>query len=861
MASFADFGKMLGEAGEAIMKPAVPELAERGTPEAPALLSKLQQAQPEIAQRPNQPQVTSQPNVERHLEMTYDPHETLADGIQSLKTFLGGAIKRDPNLPKDIQQRFLQARQAEQSARHIADYQVSKMLEPMQNDPATQTTIWAKHLLASDELAQAMRDGRPDIMGQPIEDWKKVVSELQSKVDADPQIAESHKRYRDSMDAVFGDAQSRGWFTPDRYLDDYTPIRKLHAVADATNTAAGGDLRLNLLNMLQSRTGAEGERESNLIKVLRETLAQYHRHVAQHELWMDLTSDPTLDMTDHVPPGTDPPKGFSRYNPGPGAIGYEPKSPEQQMLDGVTSTLPDLKQGHVFPTPIVDALNQYKRTMQTDPASRLYKGGNSLARQYTVYNPGLVTLHRASDLLLSLIRAPEFGGSPLGVLKWYGTANKTAFKGTFGKGGNIITVNGQPIDAWELAINQGLAGGTMADDVGGSSVPVNMLQNLPEAQRNHDNWLQGIQTKLKQMMSSTLRATELTPRIAAGLEAFERTGDPNEFGRVGREITFPYGAGAPRWATFPALRLIAPFIQFHGLAADWILNTLNITKDTPAKVKMLAGMAAVPTALMLWNGQNQNYQQVEDSLHERERNMPHIIVPDPMDPANVRRDINGNPVVFRFRYWVPEEVAKVVGLANLPSRIKRVVQGKDTPIEFAQQTAEQAGTNLSGLLMTPEIVQELMTGKTAQGQQMNWGQRIGGLSPLARIAMATTQATQDYGVKEGAYQGAEKWLGFSFAPTARKGTELLDAQFRDARTALMQAKSQLKTAVRNGTPTQVQQALDAVKQAQDEIKRLAPAVQKARENEPPAPEPRAERTSAIMQKLEAARKGNENGTQ
>jgi hypothetical protein len=856
MPSFAELGKMLGEAGKSLFEPAVPELAERGTAAAPALLEKLKTAEPPIAQRPAQPQVTSMPEVERHLEMTYNPQQSLGDGIQAFKTFLGGAIKRDPNLPKDIQERFLKARQSEESAGYLADQELSKMLEPMQSDPVTQTTIWAKHLLASDELAQAIRDGRQDIMGRPIDEWKRVVSELQAKVDADPEITEAHGRYRAKMDALFGDAMGRGWLAPDRYLDDYTPIRKLHAVADASASAAGEDFQLNLLSMLQHRGGAEGERESNLVKMLRETMSQYHRHVAEHELWMDLTSDPTIDLTDRIPPFVDPPKGFGRYRPGPGAIGYDRKSSPEQFMDGAQDALPSLKTGRVLPSPIIEALESYKRSMHTTRENQWYKIGNAMARQFTIYNPGNTNVNRGSDLLVALTRAPEMGVSPMGILRWYGTANKVAFRGVFGKGNTIVNLNGQPVDLWEMTVEQGLPANTIMHDVGGIGVPQQFLRNLPEAQRNYDNWWQNLVTRYgqpQQIIAAERQAVELAPRIAAGIDAYLKSGDPNEFGRVGREITFHYGAGAPRWATFPALRLVAPFIQFNGLASEWILNTMNLKTNTAAKVKALAAMVVVPTTVMMWNAQNPAYQQVENALHERERNQMHIIVPDPMNPAEPRRDINGAPVVLRFRWWVPEQVAQLAGLGNMPQRIERMATGRDTPMQFIEEAGRQAGESFTGMLLTPEVVNELLTGKTDTGRVMNMRERLMRLSPLARIGIEGATAAQDYGPAEGARVAAERWLGLSFAPTLRRSTKLLDAQFRDAKTARDRAKALLVTAIRNGTPQQVRDAWTALQKQQTELARLAPLARQERDTAPEAPASPEVRQSAIEKELERIR--------
>lgn len=849
MPSFAEFGKMLGEA---VMKPAIPELAERGTAEAPALLSRLAEAPSAVSQRPAQPQVTTVPSVEPMLETTYNPQSSLSDGIQTFKTVLGTAIKRDPNLPKDLQAKFLTHRQASESAGHLADFELGKMLAPMDTDPARQATIWSKYLIASDELAQAMRDGRPDIMGEPVDSWKRVVSELQAQVDADPQITESVGRYRQKMDAMFGDAASRGWLTPDRYLEDYTPNRKLHAIAEASSNASGEDFRLRLLSMLQSREGAPAARETNMVKLLRETMAQYHRHVAEHELWMDLVNDKTLNMTDNLPAGTDPPRGFARFIPGPGDIGYSPKSPPEQFMDGAQAALPKMNQGYVFPQPLVDALKSYKTANHSKLEQAFYKAGNYVARQFTIYNPANTNVNRGSDLLVALVRAEELGASPMGIMKWYGVANKAAFRGSFGKGGTIVNINGQPVDLWEMAVQGGLPANTIIHDVGGIGIPQHLLKYMPEAQRNYDNWWSALVDKF-QMGARTLQAerqaVELAPRIAAGADAFERSGNPADFGRVGREISFHYGAGAPKMATFPALRLIAPFIQFFGLSSEWILNTLNVKSMSPAKMRAIGTMVAVPTAAMLWNTQNDEYQKVEQSLHANERNQMHVIVPDPMDPAKVRRDINGSPVVLRFRWWVPEQVAQMAGLGNTPSRLARVATGQDTPIQFASEAVQQATENFTGMMLTPEITREMLTGQTDTGRTLDMRERLMRLSPLARVGIEGAETAKDYGPTEGAKVAAERWLGVSFAPTKRRGTTTLDAQFMDARSEAQQALALYKNARRNGTPSQVDRAFNKYMDALDEVRRLAPLV-KVDQGEAPAPNPVRE---AAMEQGDVAR--------
>ena len=838
---------------EALRTPAIPEAVARGTEAAPKVFTEAV-AKPVTKMRaPNIP-FEGAPAVEAPTRTTVDNTLTAADHIQNLKTQIGGLIRRDPNLPKDVQEKLYTGAWRRDAARSTADRDILKWFEPLQDNPPAQATLVNDYMITADEVAQAKRYGKDKIHDIPLPVWEDSMNRLQGAVDADPQVQAVLQNVRSGLDEQFNDMTARNWIDKNRYLEDYTPIRRINATLDGLATFYGENaesLKMKLLAQQQKRTGSQLPRETNLITVLRATRSEYLRKVAEHEAFIDLASDPTLNFTDKVTPGTPTPKGLGIFRPSPGGFGSTVKANEGYFLDGALRALDPKKQmalgGWVFPKPLVSALEHFSTPVHTGSENWWYKTGHNISKLLTVYNPANTNVNRASDLAVAMFIPGTEAAHPLGVLKWYGKATKAAYKGATGKGGTIVNLHGRPVDIWDMAVREGLTTGTIAHEVAGEHLSPELLRLHPEAAVNHANWLQSTMRALE----TDRLATEASPRIAAGLEAVERTGDWSQFGKVGRDVTFRYGAGAPRVSQFPAIRMISPFLQFQGLATARIMDMAG-AKSMGTKARLMLGVAAVPLSFYMWNQQNDAYKQVENALPDYERNQLHIIVPDPLDPAKVKLDVEGQPVVLRFRYWVPEQVMSFFGLGNLAERGARVFSGRDTPIQFAQQTAQQAGESVGNMLVLPTLLNEYFTGKSRDGMPMKGADWIERGVPGARIVTKSIDKGLNYGPMEAVKTAAYEAAGLRFARVRAVDAQLLDSQMQDAVRGLREAKMNLTSAARNRGGTVFKRALADYKQAVLEVKRVKAQQEKEKAagyNPPPANRNATEKRRAGIQKV------------
>jgi hypothetical protein len=335
----------------------------------------------------------------------------------------------------------------------------------------------------------------------------------------------------------------------------------------------------------------------------------------------------------------------------------------------------------------------------------------------------------------------------------------------------------------------------------------------------------------------------MAPRIAAGLEAVERSGDWSQFGKTGRDITFRYGAGAPRLSRLPIMKAMAPFIQFQGLATQRMLHTLG-AKGMEPKVRLALGLVAVPLAIHAWNTQNDAYKQAELALPEFERGQMHIWMPDGTDPSIPKLDVDGKPVALRFRLWVPDQVAQNLGLGNAAPRLQRVLEGRDTPMQFIKQTVQSSGESISSNLVIPSVVQQLATGKTPQGTKLSPQQRVERTVPLARLAGETYRATKNYGLGQGTLKFLGEISGMRPASVEHRGTALYDAQIKDAQKAVRDAKAKVN-AYKGVDPDKYQQALHDYVDALKEVKRLAAQYKKEKAAGYNPPPPRKEEIPAV----------------
>lgn len=809
---------------QAIARPAIPELEQRGTAAAPAVLEEAIKRGTGIGQHAAEVPFGGVPELQAETRATLLPEEqSLTDMIQTGKETLGSFFRSDPNLPKDIQQILYKGRWRSAAARNVADRTLRKVYEPLTTDPVKQSRVMNDWLITADEVAQAVRSGKDSIRGKPLSMWKEQMQLLNGHVRNDPEMIDAIQRRRDLWDNIFEDMLARGWSIPEYYLEDYTPIRKLRSILEGLAGQGGEKFSSKLLSSMMHRTGEGGIRETNLLLLEHDILEDYFRKVAEDDAFQSLIADPTVNMTDNFRVGDLLPRGLRTYRPGAGMVGYMPKSAEMETLDGMAEGL-DLPRNmltpgsYVFPEPLVRALENYHSGHSTTKLENAMRtGGRTLARWWTVYNPINTRLNMLSDLVLAMHGLPGEKAQPAGILKWYGPALKAAYKGAFEKGKSLVKIGDQTVDLWEMVEKEGLAESTLFNQVQGQHISNELSRLLPEAERSK-------QFVLFDVMQRDRLGTELAPRIAAGLEAWERTGNIEEFGRVGREITLTYGAGAPLASRMPIIRILSPFIQFIGLASGRVFDLL---KTDGSRNRTLASIMAIPTVTWMWNNQNPEFREVEDALSERMRDQAHIIVPDPTDPSKPRRDTAGRPLVLPFRYSVPEEVMKMAGLGNLASRLNRMARGRQTPQQFGADVAKRAVTNIAETLtLTPGFLTEALTGKTDTGQDIKAMDRITRLLPVSRVPIEAMQDVEQVGGKEAALRAGLKFMGSRPMNVVRRGDVLTDVDLMNAKRKVSEARAKYRRAITNEGPSAVKDAEKAFNEAIANLERVVAATDK-----------------------------------
>jgi hypothetical protein len=842
------FGPILEAAVKAFKSPAIPEAIARGTAENPAVLEAAAKALPRtrLIAGTDIP-FKGEPELLTHTRTTSNPAKTLPENVQDFKSLILGFFNRDPNQAKDIQAKFYRGRWRSAAAQDMADRDVAQWHEPLKRAPAEQARDMHDYLGTANDVAQALRNGEStiqthDLEGKvhtfPLQLFRDQLEKFRPVVQNDPEIQASILKVRAGFDDMFDDMVERGWTVPEHYLEDYTPVRRLNSVIKGLASISGEtseELKSRILSSMQHRSKlSKGLRDANLLGLMRTVRTEYYKKVAEHETFLDFVADKTLNLTEKFSIGDELPRGVGVYTSGPGMMGFMRKTAEENTLDAAQHALTigtgETKEriyngGFVFPEALVTSLKNYHRPEHGTQETRFYKASLGIARMFTVYNLANTWVNKIGDPFIALLGLPGEKAQPLGIVKWLGTANRAAYAGAFGKGNTLVKIGDQVIDVWDLALSEGVVGGTITHDLGlGGHVPEALLRLVPEAQRKHETWLQ----KIKQTFAADRLAVEMTPRLAAGMEALERTGSTAEFGRVARQATLPYGAGTPRLATFPALRMISPFMTFIGLGSE---RVMALQKTKGSKGRTLAALAALPVLTMMWNTQNPEYEEAENSLKEYERNTTHVWIPQWDDPNKIRRDINGKPVALRIKYWLPEEVLRLVGLGNLASRLMRVSKGRDTPAQFGKSVVRQIGQSIVDLSVMPTVVSEVVSGKTRAGQSLDIAQRLARIAPISRIPIEAYKRSEGYDPKtalvEGTKGAVEETMGLRFANVDRRDKTLVDAQLMDARYARDDAKRAVKAARKNG-PAAVKKALKEFTRTQKELVRIVAVVKAER---------------------------------
>jgi len=780
--------------------------------------------------------------------------ETTGEKIMGIRKLMESFVRPDPGVSKPVEETMFKGRWRSRAAQDVADLDLSDWYSPLQKDPINQNTLISDYMTAADEIAQAERYGKDRIRDIHIDLWKNTLNKLQEQVDADPEVQQAITKIRSGLDEQFEDMAARGWIAQDRYLNDYTPIRRLNATVQALAGYIGEDpdaMKSRILAQQMKRQGGSAPRETDLPALLRGVRQEYLSKVAEHEAFLDLLSNPEVNLTEkfimqdgriseHLP------TNLRVVRPGPGMFGATLRTPEGSFLDASLKALDPSGRvnvgGYVFPEAVADAVANFHPRQPKGLEKSVYGHAMSLMKNLTVYNPRNTNVNRVGDLLTSMFFPGEGKAQPVGILRWMGKANEAGYKGAFNKGRVIVELHGKKVDLFDQAVRDGLTSGTLAEHLAGTdmALPPELARLYPHVDANRANWLDSA----KRTLQADRLATEVAPRIAAGLEAVERTGDWAQFGKVGRDITFRYGAGAPRAANFPIVKMMDPFIQYMGLATQRFLEMSNAKAAGP-KARVLLGLSAVPFAMWKWNTQNDSYKQVEDSLARAERNLPHIILGSFDDPGVPQRDVDGNPVVLRFKYLIPEQVAAMAGLAQAPGRAARVLQGRDTPMQFVKDTGEQAKKSVGDMLVLPTMLKEAISGKSdLTGKEMSPTDWVNRVLPISRIGTKAVERGQTYGPAEGAKTLVTETTGASFIKGRHKGAALLDADVKDAERVLNDAKASLRWSMKNGTPKQVREAREKVTKAQAERARLMKAVREERAQgyKPPAPNIAAHKT-------------------
>jgi hypothetical protein len=790
---------------------------------------------------------------------------TTTEKIMGLRRLAESFVRPDPGVSKAVEETMFKGRSGSRAAHEIAKEDIGQWYAPLLRDPVNQSTLVNDYMTTADEVAQAVRYGKDRIRDIHIDLWKDTLNKLQSAVDADPEVQTVLQNIRSGLDEQFNDLVARNWIAKDRYLNDYTPIRRINATVEALANYMGDDaqaLKDRLLPAQMQRQGGGRPRETDLPQLLLATRREYLAKVAEHEAFLDLLADPNVNLTEKFLDGEgrlveDLPSNVRLVRPVPGKFGATLKGPEGYFLQGGLNALdPKGKinvHGYVMPMAVADAVDHFHPRTLKGEENKLYRMGLGLMKNLTIYNPKNTNVNRAGDLATALLFPGEGKAHAIGVLRWMGTANQAAYKGAFDRGGRErrvrITLHGRTVDLWEEAVRQGMTSGTIAEQLAGStqSLPPDLARLYPQVAENHANYW----AKTKHTLEADRLATEVAPRIAAGLEAVERTGDWSQFGRVGRDITFRYGAGAPRAASFPIVKVLDPFIQYMGLATARFLEMAG-SKQAGPKARILLGLTAVPAAMWMWNTQNDSYKQIENALAPEERNLPHIILGSLENPGEPQRDVEGNPVVLRFKYFVPEQVTQMIGLANAPERVGRVLSGRDTPVKFVQDTGAQAKKSMGDMLVLPTMLKELATQKSElTGKPLEGVDLLNRAVPGTRIISKALERGAAYGPAEGAKTVLTEASGASFAKPKHKGAALLDADMQKAQMAVNDARRSLRWSMRNGSPAQVSAAKKKLTEAAAEVQRLAKQLkaEKAAGYKPPKPDVEANRA-----RIEANRK-------
>lgn len=742
--------------GRALTEPALPEKQFRGTADAP--VPALRAEAKGLPVRTFAPSVTTKnvlgsdlinPEIEKVISQTYTPTATIEDKTQVLKNLFGGFFTATPNQPRDVKNLFLDARTRFQGADEMAARDMAEALSSLtgSGDASLKATMLFKQMKIADIIHHMENNGLSAYGGLPYDEWFKANSKMLTWMRRQPDVTAAHGKIRDGLDELFNDMVNRGWITPDRRLEDYTPMKKINTLMDSLGemTGEGSDgIKSRILPSQRNRPGDPDLAidEGNLLHVLTAARAEYYRKVAEHELFLNVLKDDTLNLTRRYRGRQTLPEDVAVYLPGRGMIGSTHVSKEGMFLAEAANELdPEGKinfGGWILPRQLVHELQSFHPRPHTVAEKQLVTGGQFVAKFLTVYNPANTMVNLISDALVAMMGMPGEKARPLGFLRWYAEGAGAAKAFIEGKS-HFVMINGKKVDVTQLLYKEGVVESTLVEDLSGRKLNPMLKQFLPAEELKGSG---GPINEIGDALKTYRQGVELAPRIASGLEALERTGDVKEFGRIARQITLNYGPGAPKMTKVPLLRFMSPFMSFQGLATERMLK-LATTEGSMGRT--FAAVAAVPAAIYMWNNQNEAYRAANRSLPTRDKSSLHIILPGD-DPSVPRRASDGTYVIIRGKYFVPEDVMRSIGLGNIPERVARLAEGRDTAGDFLKDTVKGIFSTANVINTVPTIFADQFTGKDSfTGREMNWIDRLQRLVPFLKVPFSMAKAVEDNG--------------------------------------------------------------------------------------------------------------------
>jgi len=586
-------------------------------------------------------------------------------------------------------------------------------------------------------LDAAKRD-KPGFTGAPRgsggitgEALSPAVLAARQQLERQPELLVATQKLRQLLREGAERMQERGYLDPGQELPDYVPMQRVEQIIGGLAEAQGLDPEViggRMISQMMRRHGSESHRETRLLVVLRKYFGDLERKVAEDDLIKALDAEPSINKTSLYEGFEHSARllpGHAHYVPGPGLPGYgrmdavstHVKGFEDELVSSMMKDQQLYRGGKVYPQHIVDALERFKGIKAIGDEDPLYRAGREFAGFLTFRNPKNTVLNLETDITMALLMGIE-GESmhSIGLMRMIPLAQEITAKGLAGKRG----FKGERF--WNLLEAEGVAEGTFVGTITKSgqrgqdtmNVPRDFLDFFPDAKKLAPHQVADI------MLRESRQFVEMYPRVAAGLEAMLRTGSREEGVRIARKITLPFGAGDPDLSRIASMRFLLPWLRFFGMATARQIR-LPFTKGSRVRGMLWHTVLSVPGAMMMWNYQNDEFRATEEGLPIEVQNSPHVVLGW---MGKVLRDRNGNPLVTRMRWWLPEEVAAMFGLGNMPSRIKRMVEGTQTPGQFLGSIPREAVGNLT------QQLHPLL--QLAQDPERNFFDKVGGL-PIAAV--------------------------------------------------------------------------------------------------------------------------------